>query len=100
MGSRVSDGAGRRLVAFSAMALGVAVALIHSADPVLAADRRAPSSGGGVFVSEMSDVQRVRVTLNKSRTFRVETAVLVDRRGLARHRRREVAERPPDLRPG
>ncbi|MGY4427451.1 pilus assembly protein CpaC [Bradyrhizobium sp. JR6.1] len=74
MGSRVSDGAGRRLVAFSAMALGVAVALIHSADPVLAADRRAPSSGGGVFVSEMSDVQRVRVTLNKSRTFRVETA--------------------------
>ncbi|WP_375783761.1 type II and III secretion system protein family protein [Bradyrhizobium sp. Pha-3] len=73
MGSRVSDGAGRRLVAWSAMTLGAAVALIHVADPAAAADRRAPSSSG-VFVSEMSDVQRVRVTLNKSRTFRVETA--------------------------
>ncbi|WP_420970678.1 type II and III secretion system protein family protein [Bradyrhizobium sp. B120] len=74
MGSRVSDGAGRRLVAFSAMALGAAVALIHSADPVAAAERRAPPSSSGVFVSEMSDVQRVRVTINKSRTFRVDTA--------------------------
>ncbi|UGY02117.1 type II and III secretion system protein family protein [Bradyrhizobium quebecense] len=73
MGSRVSDGAGRRLVAFSAMALGVAVTLFHSADPAAAAERRAPSSSG-VFVSEMSDVQRVRVTINKSRTFRVDTA--------------------------
>ncbi|UFX42818.1 type II and III secretion system protein family protein [Bradyrhizobium sp. 41S5] len=73
MGSRVSDDAGLRLLALSAMALGAAVALFHCADPAAAADRRAPSSSG-VFVSEMSDVQRVRVTLNKSRTFRVETA--------------------------
>ncbi|WP_342722777.1 type II and III secretion system protein family protein [Bradyrhizobium sp. B097] len=74
MGSRVSDGAGRRLVAFSAMALGAAVTLFHSTDPVAAAERRAPPSSSGVFVSEMSDVQRVRVTINKSRTFRVDTA--------------------------
>ncbi|GIQ74096.1 type II and III secretion system protein family protein [Bradyrhizobium sp. RD5-C2] len=73
MGSRVSNDAGLGLLALSAMALGAAVALFHSTDPAAAADRRAPSSGG-VFVSEMSDVQRVRVTLNKSRTFRVETA--------------------------
>ena len=31
-------------------------------------------SSSGVFVSEMSDVQRVKVTINKSRTFRVDTA--------------------------
>ncbi|MHC2463527.1 type II and III secretion system protein family protein [Bradyrhizobium embrapense] len=73
MGSRVSVDAGLGLVALSAMAFGAAIALFNSADPAAAADRRAPSSGG-VFVSEMSDVQRVRVTLNKSRTFRVETA--------------------------
>ena len=73
MGSRVSDDAGLRLVALSALALGAVVTLFHCADPAAAADRRAPQSGG-VFVSEMSDVQRVRVTINKSRTFRVETA--------------------------
>lgn len=38
----------------------------------MAAERRGSSSG--VFVSETSDVQRVRVTVNKSRTFRVDTA--------------------------
>ena len=37
-----------------------------------AAERRGSSSG--VFVSEMNDVQRVKVTVNKSRTFRVDTA--------------------------
>ncbi|PDT76896.1 type II and III secretion system protein family protein [Bradyrhizobium sp. C9] len=73
MGSRVSNDAGRRLVALSALTLGVVAALFHSCDPAAAADRRAPQSGG-VFVSEMSDVQRVRVTINKSRTFRVDTA--------------------------
>lgn len=36
--------------------------------------RRPAGSSGGVFVSEMNDVQRVRVTVNKSRTFRVDTA--------------------------
>ncbi|MCC8983749.1 type II and III secretion system protein family protein [Bradyrhizobium acaciae] len=73
MGSRVSVDAGLGLVALSAMAFGAAVALFHFADPATAAEQRAPSSSG-VFVSEMSDVQRVRVTLNKSRTFRVDTA--------------------------
>ena len=73
MGSRVSNDAGLGLLALSAMALGAAVALFHSTDPATAADRRAPSSSG-VFVSEMSDVQRVRVTINKSRTFRVDSA--------------------------
>jgi pilus assembly protein CpaC len=38
----------------------------------MAADRQANS--GGVFVSEMSDVQRVKIIVNKSRTFRVNTA--------------------------
>ncbi|MCP1834187.1 pilus assembly protein CpaC [Bradyrhizobium sp. USDA 4532] len=57
----------------SAVALGAASILFHSTDPAAAADRRAQSSGG-VFVSEMSDVQRVKVTVNKSRTFRVDTA--------------------------
>lgn len=71
IGSRASNDAGRRLIALSAMALGAAVVLFHSTDRAAAADRRAPS--GGVFVSEMNDVQRVRVTVNKSRTFRVET---------------------------
>ncbi|MCC8964654.1 type II and III secretion system protein family protein [Bradyrhizobium sp. Pear76] len=73
MGSRVSVDAGLGLVALSAMAFGAAVALFHFTDPATAAERRAPSSSG-VFVSEMSDVQRVRVTINKSRTFRVDTA--------------------------
>ncbi|WFU30148.1 type II and III secretion system protein family protein [Bradyrhizobium brasilense] len=73
MGSRVSVDAGLGLVALSAMAFGAAIALFHFTDPAAAADRRAPSSSG-VFVSEMSDVQRVRVTVNKSRTFRVDTA--------------------------
>ncbi|MBR0900612.1 type II and III secretion system protein family protein [Bradyrhizobium tropiciagri] len=76
MGSRVSVDAGLGLVAFSAMAFGAAIALFHCIHPAAAADRRAPSSSSssGVFVSEMSDVQRVRVTINKSRTFRVDTA--------------------------
>ncbi|MFQ3453786.1 type II and III secretion system protein family protein [Bradyrhizobium sp. UFLA01-814] len=73
MGSRVSVDAGLGLVALSAMAFGAAIALFHFTDPAVAADRRAPSSSG-VFVSEMSDVQRVKVTINKSRTFRVDTA--------------------------
>ncbi|OMI11785.1 pilus assembly protein CpaC [Bradyrhizobium brasilense] len=73
MGSRVSVDAGLGLVVFSAMAFGAAIALLHFTDPAAAADRRAPSSGG-VFVSDMSDVQRVRVTVNKSRTFRLDTA--------------------------
>ena len=56
----------------SVIVLGAALALFGSADRAGAADRRGSSSG--VFVSEMSDVQRVNVIVNKSRTFRVDTA--------------------------
>jgi pilus assembly protein CpaC len=63
---------GDRLLAISGVVLGAALALFGSADGAGAAERRASSSG--VFVSEMSDVQRVNVIINKSRTFRVDTA--------------------------
>lgn len=56
----------------SAIALGATLASFDSADRAAAADRR--TSTGGVFVSEMTDVQRVKLTVNKSRTFRVDTA--------------------------
>jgi pilus assembly protein CpaC len=64
----------------SVIVLGGALAVFNSADRAGAADRRVynanASAGGrtgGVFVSEMNDVQRVKVILNKSRTFRVDT---------------------------
>ncbi|WP_426442452.1 type II and III secretion system protein family protein [Bradyrhizobium genosp. P] len=73
MGSgRVWGSAERGLFAFSLLALGAALAFFPSADRARAAERRV--SSGGVIVSEMSDVQRVKVTVNKSRTFRVDTA--------------------------
>ena len=56
----------------SAIVLGAAFVLFGSPDRAGAADRRGSSSG--VFVSEMSDVQRVNVIVNKSRTFSVDTA--------------------------
>jgi pilus assembly protein CpaC len=56
----------------SVIALGAALASFGFAERAGAADRRGSSSG--VFVSEMNDVQRVRVIVNKSRTFRVDTA--------------------------
>ncbi|WP_256808828.1 type II and III secretion system protein family protein [Bradyrhizobium sp. Bra64] len=68
---RVSGRAGARLSALGLTAL-CGIALFNPADRAGAADRRV--SSGGVFVSEMSDVQRVKVILNKSRTFRVDTA--------------------------
>jgi pilus assembly protein CpaC len=71
-GGRVSIKAAGGLLALSAIVLGAALAMFGSADRAGAADRRASSSG--VFVSEMNDVQRVRVIVNKSRTFRVDTA--------------------------
>jgi pilus assembly protein CpaC len=71
-GGRVSSKAGRGLLALSVTAIGAALALFGSADFAGAADRRGSSSG--VFVSEMTDVQRVKVIVNKSRTFRVDTA--------------------------
>jgi len=69
-GVRISTQGKTRLAAVSALLLG-AVLVGPCANLADAADRR--SSGGGVFVSEANDVQRVRVTVNKSRTFRVET---------------------------
>ncbi len=71
-GRRVSTKAGGRLLALSVIVLGAALALFGSVDRAGAADRRA--SSGGVFVSDMTDVQRVKVTVNKSRTFKVDTA--------------------------
>lgn len=69
-GGRVSGKTVGGLLTSSVIALGAAFALFGSADRVEAADRR----GGGVFVSDMSDVQRVKVIVNKSRTFKVDTA--------------------------
>jgi pilus assembly protein CpaC len=68
-GGRVSRKAGVGLLALSVIVLGAALAPVDRAG---AADRRPSSSG--VFVSEMSDIQRVRVTVNKSRTFSVDKA--------------------------
>jgi len=76
-GALVRRKSGPKLSALGVMLLaGVAVGCISSADRASAADRRGPSGGvssGGIFVSEMNDVQRVKVTINKSRTFRVDT---------------------------
>jgi pilus assembly protein CpaC len=60
----------------SLIVLGAALVLLDSADRAWAADRRvsnAYGSAGGVIVSDMSDVRRVKVIVNKSRTFRVDT---------------------------
>lgn len=68
-GGRVSNRGGGKLFALGALALGATLASFDSTDRAAAADRRTSS---GVFVSEMNEVQRVRVTLNKSRTFKVD----------------------------
>lgn len=72
-GGCVSGRAGASLRALS-VALGAALVCSASADRAGAADRKGTSGGGGggVFVTEVSEVQRVKVTLNKSRTFRVD----------------------------
>ncbi|MDO9461477.1 MAG: type II and III secretion system protein family protein [Alphaproteobacteria bacterium] len=67
---RISTEGGARLFALSATVFGVSLVLLAFADRAGAADRRGSSSG--VFVSEMNDVQRVKVILNKSRTFKVD----------------------------
>ena len=71
----VSRRSGGKLLLASLMALGAALAWISSAERTGAAERKSSSysSSGGVFISEMKDVQRVKVTVNKSRVFRVET---------------------------
>src|SRR5215475_6430298 len=70
IGRHVSSRARARLLAVSVISLGAALALFESTDHARAADRRVNS--GGVIVSEMNDVQRVKVIVNKSRTFRVD----------------------------
>ncbi|MBB4361125.1 pilus assembly protein CpaC [Bradyrhizobium sp. CIR48] len=71
-GDRVSGNRAGRLLAFGVMGLGAALASSGFADRAAAADRR--GSSGGVIVSEMNDVQRVKLVVNKSRTFKVDTA--------------------------
>ncbi|MGY3590506.1 pilus assembly protein CpaC [Bradyrhizobium sp. USDA 4341] len=71
-GGRVWGSAGRNFLTLGVAALGGALAVFNSAGHASAAERRAPT--GGAFVSEMTEVQRVKVTLNKSRTFRVDSA--------------------------
>ena len=66
-GGRVASKAGGRRLALGVIVLGGALASFGSADGAGAADRRGSSSG--VFVSDMADVQRVKVIVNKSRTF-------------------------------
>src|SRR6516165_4769970 len=75
-GGPLSTKAGVRLLALSAIVFGAALALFDPADRAVAADRRVYNANAqaGVIVSEMTEVQRVRVILNKSRTFRVDTA--------------------------
>ncbi|GLR86604.1 type II and III secretion system protein family protein [Bradyrhizobium iriomotense] len=68
-GGRVAGNSVGRLRAFGVMALGAALAVFGPAGRVEAAER----GSGGVFVSEMNDVQRVKVVVNKSRTFKVDT---------------------------
>src|SRR5437667_7557934 len=68
---RVSGKAGEGLLALSVIVVGAALAMFGS-DRAGAAERRGSTSG--VFVSDMNDVQRVKVIVNKSRTFRVDTA--------------------------
>lgn len=55
----------------SVAVFGAALVFLNSADRAGAADRRVPSNG--VYVSDVADVQRVKVTLYKSRTFKVDT---------------------------
>jgi pilus assembly protein CpaC len=71
-GGSIASRAGGGLLALSVIVLGAALALFGSADQAGAAERRGSTSG--VFVSDMNDVQRVKVIVNKSRTFRVDTA--------------------------
>ena len=61
--------------------LGAALALFDSADRAGAADRR--GSSGGVFVSEMNDVQRVKVIRQQVTHLQGRYGFFDDCRGLA-----------------
>ncbi|MGW1423433.1 type II and III secretion system protein family protein [Bradyrhizobium manausense] len=71
-GGRLLNKAGGGGIPWGTVRLGAALILFGFSSLADAADRR--GAPGGVFVSEMNDVQRVKVTVNKSRTFRVDTA--------------------------
>jgi len=85
----------RNLLAAGAIA-AAALTWSHAIDGAGAADRKAASDS--VFVSELSDVRRVTVILNKSRTFKVERPSR-PLSPVTRYRRREAARRPHDLCP-
>ncbi|WP_439393051.1 type II and III secretion system protein family protein [Bradyrhizobium sp. PMVTL-01] len=70
-GRRIARKEGGRLPALGVFVLGAVLAALGTVDGARAAER---GSSSGVFVSEMGDVQRVKVIVNKSRTFRVDTA--------------------------
>src|SRR5260221_7892315 len=67
-GIHVSRRSGRRLPALGVMILGATLTWMYAAEPVRAAEPR----GGGAIVSESSEVQKIKLTVNKSRTFKVE----------------------------
>jgi pilus assembly protein CpaC len=69
-GVRGSRKSWRKLLAVGAIA-AAALTWSHAIDRAGAADRKSEKSGS-VFVSEVTDVRKVTVVLNKSRTFRVE----------------------------
>jgi pilus assembly protein CpaC len=60
---------GSGLLALAVPVLGVGLALFNLTNRATAADRQ--ESSDGVFISEITDVQRVKLIVNKSRTFRV-----------------------------
>src|SRR6266852_5240150 len=69
-GVRISPKSGRRLLALGAIVASV-LTWGHAIDRAAAAERRSGNSDN-VFISEVSDVRKVTVIVNKSRTFRVE----------------------------
>src|SRR5579863_6725852 len=70
-GGSVASSRGGGLLALCVIVLGAALAVFGSANRAESAERRS-SSSSDVFVSEMSDVQRVKVVVNKSRSFKLE----------------------------
>jgi pilus assembly protein CpaC len=66
-GDRGSRKSCRKLLAVGAI-IGAVLTWGHAIDRAAAADRKSD----GVFISEVTDVRRVTVIVNKSRTFRVE----------------------------
>src|SRR5216684_2628070 len=69
-GVRISPKSGRRLLALGAIVASV-LTWGHAIDRAAAADRRSGNSDN-LFVSEVAEVHRVTVIVNKSRTFKVE----------------------------